>query len=143
MPPINSSEHQVPDAPETGLTTPVHHRQSDIPLPPPPPSPSRIPETKTLDDALEYWEHGSPDKGLNIALKNWSDIFKPSEYKSEAVKLGNIRFVCDEFNIHCGGNYGRFGMKFPGLRNKFTVLMKAVRAERKMRGETKSRSSRK
>lgn len=87
--------------------------------------------------------HGSPRKGLDVPLKNWSALFKSTEYASEAVKLGNIRFVCEEFEVQCGGNHERFEAKFPGLRAKFTMLMKAVRAERKLRGESKSRESRK
>ncbi|KAJ7778003.1 hypothetical protein DFH07DRAFT_766219 [Mycena maculata] len=117
----------------------------DLPLSPSPPlqtlRPSHIPETKSLDDALEYWEHGSPEKGLNVPLKDWSALFKSSEYTSEAVKLSNIRFVCEEFQGRCTGDYNIFETRFPGLRKKFTMLMKAVRAEHKIRGETKSRSS--
>lgn len=90
-----------------------------------------------------YWEHGSPEKGLNVPLKDWSTLFKSSEYASEAVKLGNIRFVCEEFQRHCGANYNTFEAKFPGLRKKFTMLMKAVRVQRKLRGDAKSRTSRK
>ncbi|KAJ7143011.1 hypothetical protein C8R44DRAFT_726298 [Mycena epipterygia] len=103
--------------------------------------PSRIPETKSLDDALLYWEHGSPEKGLIVPLKDWTMRFKSSEYATEAVKFGNIRFVCEEFRVRCGGDHGAFEAKFPGLRNRFTMLMKAVRAERKIRGDTKSRTS--
>ncbi|KAJ7149449.1 hypothetical protein C8R43DRAFT_1128452 [Mycena crocata] len=144
VPEINHSDHHhAPEVPKTVSTSTADHQGSAVSPPLPPPAPSRIPETKTLDDALEYWEHGSPQKGLNVALKTWSTVFKPSEYTSEAVKLGNIRFVCEEFSVHCGGDYGSFETKFPGLRKKFTMLMKAVRTERKRRGETKSRSSRK
>ncbi|KAF7351924.1 hypothetical protein MVEN_01154200 [Mycena venus] len=107
------------------------------------PRPSRIPETKTLDDALAYWEHGAPQKGLDVPLKDWAALFKSSEYTSEAVKLGNIQFVCDEFRVHCNGDFTTFEERFPGLRRKFTALMKAVRAARKLRGETKCRSSHK
>lgn len=121
----------------------MDHQQSPAPPPRPAPKPSRIPETKSLDDALRYWEHGAPEKGLNIPLKEWSTQFESSEYASEAVKLGNIRFVCEEFNLQCGGDHGRFEAKFPGLRRRFTMLMKAVRTERKVRGDTKSRRSRK
>ncbi|KAJ7087564.1 hypothetical protein B0H15DRAFT_982779 [Mycena belliarum] len=116
---------------------------SPVPPSPLPLGPSRIPETKSLDDALEYWEHGSPQKGLNIPLKNWSTQFKSAEYASEAVKLGNIRFVCEEFQVRFGGDHVAFEAKFPGMRNKFTMLMKAIRVERKLRGETKSRRTRK
>ncbi|KAJ7655921.1 hypothetical protein B0H17DRAFT_1146313 [Mycena rosella] len=115
---------------------------SSPPLPPRA-GPSRIPETKTLDDALEYWEYGSPQKGLNVPLKNWSSLFKSAEYASEAVKHGNVWFVCEEFQVRFGGDHASFEAKFPGLRGKFTMLMKAVWAERKLRGETKSRSRRK
>ncbi|KAJ7856796.1 hypothetical protein B0H14DRAFT_2578627, partial [Mycena olivaceomarginata] len=94
----------------------------------------------TLDDALRYWEHGYPEKGLDIPLKKWSEQFKPSEYAKEAVKLGNIRFVCEEFHQHCGADFIAFEAKYPGLRKKFTMLMKAVRVQRKIRGDTKSRN---
>ncbi|KAJ6533640.1 hypothetical protein B0H19DRAFT_1081055 [Mycena capillaripes] len=107
------------------------------------PRPSRIPETNTLDDALGYWNNGAPQKGLDVPLKNWTTLFKPSEYSSEAVKLGNIRFVCEEFEVRCGGDDATFEKQYPGLRSKFTMLMRAVRVERKLRGETKSRRSRK
>ncbi|KAJ7748139.1 hypothetical protein B0H16DRAFT_1725751 [Mycena metata] len=107
------------------------------------PQPTRIPETNTLDDALQYWEHGCPQKGLTVALKHWSQQFKSSDYAKEAVKLGNIRFVCEELITHYGRDFVAFEAKYPGLRRKFTMLMKAVRAERKIRGDTKSRNRRK
>ncbi|KAJ7645104.1 hypothetical protein DFH06DRAFT_1333400 [Mycena polygramma] len=115
-------------------------QRADSPPPPFTPRPSRIPETNTLDDALAYWEYGCPQKGLNTPLKDWPNLFKSSEYASEAVKLGNIRSVCSEFNVQCGGDHVAFEEKYPGLRKKFTRLMKAVRVERKLRGETKSRN---
>ncbi|KAJ7909902.1 hypothetical protein B0H13DRAFT_2329841 [Mycena leptocephala] len=105
------------------------------------PRPSRIPEVNTLDDALIYWELGSPQRGLDVPLKYWSTRFRSSEYASEAVKLGNIRFVCDEFKVQCREDHTTFETKFPGLRGKFTMLAKAVRTARKMRGETRSRKS--
>ncbi|KAJ7908590.1 hypothetical protein B0H13DRAFT_2661947 [Mycena leptocephala] len=107
------------------------------------PRPSRIPGVNTLDDALMYWELGSPQRGLDVPLKDWSTLFRSSEYASEAVKLGNIRFVCEEFKSQCGEDHTTFETKFPGLRGKFTMFMKAVRTARKMRGETRSRKSRK
>ncbi|KAJ7637951.1 hypothetical protein DFH06DRAFT_1432567 [Mycena polygramma] len=106
------------------------------------PRPDRIPQTNTLDDALAYWDNGCAPKGLNTPLKDWTTLFKSSEYTSEAVKLGNIRAVCTEFKIQCRGDHGIFEGKYPGLRKKFTRLMKAVRVERKLRGETKSRNRR-
>ncbi|KAJ7611137.1 hypothetical protein DFH06DRAFT_1345694 [Mycena polygramma] len=106
------------------------------------PRPDRIPQTNTLDDALAYWHNGCAPKGLNTPLKDWTTLFKSSEYTSEAVKLGNIRAVCTEFKIQCRGDHGIFEGKYPGLRKKFTRLMKAVRVERKLRGETKSRNRR-
>ncbi|KAK6966970.1 hypothetical protein R3P38DRAFT_2589936 [Favolaschia claudopus] len=103
------------------------------------PRPSRIPSTKSLDDALTYWNHGAPGKGLDIPLKDWLTLFKPSDYSSEGVKFGNIRFVCEEFYTHCNGDFTLFELEFPGLRQRFTLLMKAVREKRKIRGDTKSR----
>ncbi|KAJ7814042.1 hypothetical protein B0H13DRAFT_1925036 [Mycena leptocephala] len=125
-----------------GCPVPQSYPQSPVTPPPYTPQPSRIPETNSLDDALAYWEHGSPAKGLDVPLKNWSTLFKSSEYASEAVKLGNIRFVCEEFQGRCGGDYTTFEERYPGMRGKFTILMKAVRVQRKLRGETRSRNSR-
>ncbi|KAJ7247425.1 hypothetical protein B0H12DRAFT_1072938 [Mycena haematopus] len=135
----------VPSPPSDGNVPgipPVTGPSSTSLTPPPTPSrPSRIPLTKTLDDALEYWERGSGEKGLAIPLKDWPTRFKPAEYASEAVKFSNIRFVCEEFYIQHDGDHAKFEDKFPGMRQKFTMLMKAVRAERKLRGSAKSRRS--
>ncbi|KAJ7832509.1 hypothetical protein B0H13DRAFT_2370907 [Mycena leptocephala] len=89
------------------------------------PRPSRIPEVNTLHDALMDWELGSPQRGLDVPLKDWPTLFRSSEYASEAVKLGNIRFVCEEFKVQCGEDHTTFETNFPGLRGKFTMLMKA------------------
>ncbi|KAJ7629321.1 hypothetical protein B0H17DRAFT_1150635 [Mycena rosella] len=140
-PPPSTMRTALPPPPPNRAASPESVASSSPP--PPRAAPSRIPETKTLDDALKYWEYGSPQKGLNVPLKNWSSLFKTAEYASEAVKHGNIRFFCEEFQDRCGGNHASFEAKFPGLRGKFTMLMKAVQAERKLRGETKSRSRRK
>ncbi|KAF7334010.1 hypothetical protein MVEN_02306200 [Mycena venus] len=119
---------------ETPVLSPASPTNDHITPSPYVPQPSRIPETKTLDDALTYWEHGAPQKGLDVPLKEWATLFKSSEYASEAVKLGNIRFGCEEFRVHCNGDFAAFEEKFPGMQRKFTMLMKAVRAERKLRG---------
>ncbi|KAJ7050595.1 hypothetical protein C8F01DRAFT_1377498 [Mycena amicta] len=105
--------------------------------------PGRIPMTQTLDDALRYWNHGASEKGLDVPLKDWSVLFTSAQYASEAVKLGNIRFVCEEFYNHSAGDFDAFEVKFPGLRKKFTALRIAVQKARLERGETKSRKSRK
>ncbi|KAJ7255778.1 hypothetical protein C8J57DRAFT_1236199 [Mycena rebaudengoi] len=89
--------------------------------------PSHIPETNSLADALHYWQHGAPEKDLVVPLNQWSTFFKSSEYSTEAVKLGNIRFVCEEFLIQCEGNEQLFEERYPRLQNKFTKLMKAIR----------------
>ena len=107
---------------------------------PPPPSPSRIPRTTSLDDVLAYWESGAPEKGLVVPLKHWAEWFDPSEYKSEAVKLSNIRFIWEEFTVGCSSDFDQFEMKFPGLRYQFTKLLKAVREARKVRGAAKSQN---
>lgn len=108
----------------------------------PDPHPSRIPETNTLDDVLRYWESGAPEKGLLLPLKSWY-AFDPSEYAPEAVKLGNIRFVREEFVVHCKEDWDQFESRFPGLRCHYTKLLKAVRRARQQRGEAKRRRSRK
>ncbi|KAF7327172.1 hypothetical protein MKEN_00294300 [Mycena kentingensis (nom. inval.)] len=86
------------------------------PAPPPKPRPGRIPTTRSLDDALRFWEAGSPQNGLDTPLKDWDSLFSPAEYAAEAVKLGNIRSVCNEFRVEYGGDYDRFEAAFPGLR---------------------------
>lgn len=101
--------------------------------------PSRIPKTTSLDDVVTYWESGAPDKGLMVPLKLWSKVFKPLEYQSEAVKLSNIRYIWEEFTIHCNSDYDLFESRFPGLRNQYTKLRLAVLDARKARGEAKSR----
>src|ERR1700678_3687412 len=103
--------------------------------------PSRIPECRSLDDALRYWNDGAPEKGLITALKLWPDIYSSSAYASEAVKFGNIRFVTQEFTKHCDGSWLVFEELYPGLRHKYTRLLKAVRVARKRRGEAKSHHS--
>ena len=118
------------EVPATVWSAPVEH----------PPRPSRIPRTTSLDDVLAYWENGAPDKGLVIPLKQWVDIFDPSDYQPEAVKLSNIRFIWEEFAIECQGDFNLFEAKFPGMRNQYTKLLKAVREARKARGEAKSRN---
>jgi hypothetical protein len=104
------------------------------------PRPSRIPRTTSLDDVLEYWENGAPDKGLVVPLQQWADLFSPSEYETEAVKLSNIRFIWEEFTVECQGDFDNFESKFPGMRHQYTKLLRAVREARKRRGEAKSRN---
>lgn len=70
-------------------------------------------------------------------------MFDPTEYASEAVKLGNIRFVQEEFVVQCKGEWDIFEDRYPGLRNHYTKLLKAVRRARQERGEAKYRQSRK
>lgn len=100
--------------------------------------PARIPETRSLDDALRYWESGAPERGLMVPLKLWASTYSTSDYASQAVKLGHIRFVQHEFYVICEGDYGLFESRFPGLRYKYTKLIKAVANARKDRGEAKS-----
>jgi hypothetical protein len=89
---------------------------------------------------LAYWENGAPDKGLVVPLKQWADLFDPSDYQTEAVKLSNIRFIWEEFAIECQGNFDLFEAKFPGMQHQYTKLLKAVREARKERGDAKSRN---
>ncbi|KAF8326289.1 hypothetical protein F5887DRAFT_1084601 [Amanita rubescens] len=136
--PVTQQPPTVPGVDDEGETpativsvsTPVEHS----------PRPSRIPRTTSLDDVLAYWENGAPDKGLMVPLKQWADLFDPSDYQTEAMKLSNIRFIWEEFAIECHGNFSLFEAKFPGMRHQYTKLLKAVREARKERGEAKSRN---
>ncbi|KAK6969226.1 hypothetical protein R3P38DRAFT_3337142 [Favolaschia claudopus] len=122
-----------PDCTESDSTPePLPGASENPPISSSSPLTSRIPSTKSLDDALTYWNHGAPSK-------DWLTLFKASDYSSEGVKFGNIRFVCEEFYTHCNGDFTLFELEFPGLRQRFTLLMKAVREKRKIRGDTKSR----
>jgi hypothetical protein len=102
----------------------------------------RIPKTTSLDDALQYWEKGDVSLGLTTPLKMWSDIYQPSEYRSEAQKLSMIHIVRDEFVKHCNGNWEVFEQHYPGLRHEYTKLIKAVRNARIARGDLKPRHTR-
>lgn len=103
----------------------------------------RIPTTRTLDDALRYWEHGEPLKGLIVPLSQWSTLYQPSEYRKEAQKLTMIKHVCEEFNNECGGDMEEFERRFPGLRTQYTKLIYAVREARIARGVSVQRSKQK
>ncbi|KAJ3828168.1 hypothetical protein F5880DRAFT_1672711 [Lentinula raphanica] len=103
------------------------------------PHPSRIPEVNSLDDVIRYWEEGDVRRGLVTPLKEWKRLFNSKEYKSEAVKLSNIRFVYEEFSSQHSGSYDSFEASFPDLRFQYTKLLHAVRRARKARGEAKSR----
>ncbi|KII85744.1 hypothetical protein PLICRDRAFT_178074 [Plicaturopsis crispa FD-325 SS-3] len=120
--------------------TPSFHRHSS-PTPPEPRVP-RIPTTKSLDDALRYWNFGDADKGLTVPLKSWPATFTPADYVSEAQKFSMIKAVCEEFEVRCQSDFTVFEKEYPGLRRSYTKLVKAVREARKRRGDTKGRQAR-
>jgi hypothetical protein len=93
----------------------------------------RIPDTHSLDDCLQYWDFGDESKGLPLALKDWPIRFKPSAYRSEAVKWGKIQKVVSEFRNTCGSDRERFEGLYPGLSGKYTKLVKAIDIEREKR----------
>jgi hypothetical protein len=130
-PPPSSCFTNTPEPPQVQVHRPL------ISLGPP-----RIPETRSLDDALRYWEEGDEGKGLIVPLNRWCIGYQPSAYRSQAQKLSMIGIVCDEFNGHCKGDWELFEQTYPGLRYKYTKLVKAVRDARIMRGETKQRHRR-
>jgi len=102
----------------------------------------RIPKTTSLDDALQYWEKGNASLGLTVPLKKWSTIYSPSEYRSEAQKLSMIHIVRDEFVDNCNADWNVFEEHYPGLRDQYTKLVKAVRRARIIRGDVRSRCTR-
>jgi len=99
--------------------------------------PSRlcIPDTRSLDDCLQYWDFGQESKGLLVPLKDWPLHFKPSAYRSEAVKWGKIQKVVSEFCKACGSDRERFEALYPGLSQQYTKLLKAIDLERERRDE--------
>jgi hypothetical protein len=79
------------------------------------------------------------EKGLEIPLREWSLVYSPSQYRSEAQKLSMIGIVWAEFVEHCSQDWDTFEQQYPGLCHKYTKLIKAVRAARMARGEVKPR----
>lgn len=104
--------------------------------------PSRIPTTRSLDDAILYWEKGDSTKGLTIPLRQWQTLFTPDQYRSEAQKLAMIKHVWEEYNDICGRDMEEFEKRFPGLRNRYSKLIQAVRQARIARGSSTSRPKR-
>lgn len=105
-------------------------------LPPPVP---RIPTTHSLDDVIRYWKEGDLRQGLTVPLYRWTELYKPSEYRAEAQKLTMIKHVWNEYAVHCKEDMKVFEDRFPGLRNQYGKLVKAVRNARIERGESKRR----
>ena len=99
------------------------------------PSRLRIPDTHTLDECLRYWDNGDVHKGLLVPLKNWPSSFKPSTYRSEAVKWGKIKNVVHEYRDVCGSDRDMFESCYPGLSDRYAKLCKAINTERQTRGE--------
>lgn len=118
-----------------GISSPQHANTTPVGL--------RIPTTHSLDDALRYWEHGEPLKGLTVPLNRWAQLYEPSQYRREAQKLTMIKHVWEEFQIECGGNMEEFESRFPNLRYQYTKLIKAVREARIARGLSVRRSKQK
>jgi hypothetical protein len=101
--------------------------------------PTRIPEVHTLADVIQYWEEGAPEKGLTTPLKDWETIFQRPDYRTEATKLSNIKFVYREWAIHCERNDAIFDVQYGELRNKYTALRKKILKARQERGEAEIR----
>lgn len=110
-----------------------------IPAVPLDPKRLRIPDTHTLDDCIRYWDHGDIQKGLLLPLKDWPTMFKPSSYRSEAVKLGKIKIVVHEFREIYKSDHKRFERQYPGLLGKYSKLIQAINTVRRERGELTER----
>ncbi|GBE89867.1 hypothetical protein SCP_1701930 [Sparassis crispa] len=67
-------------------------------------------------------------KGLLLPLKEWPKHFKPSQYRSEAVKWGKIQKVVDKYYTAYGSNRQTFDQLYPGLSTKYTQLVRAINA---------------
>lgn len=92
-----------------------------------------------MDDALLYWNDGAPSKGLMVPLKDWSKLFKRSDYSTEQQKHSNIKYVAEEFMGHCKGDWDLFEISYPGLRYQYSKLLKEIRKARIARGTAKPR----
>lgn len=99
------------------------------------PAKFRVPTTKSLDDCLRFWNTADESRGLLVPLRDWPTLFKPSQYRTEAVKWGRIRRVVREFEEHCGGDRDEFEECFPALADSYTKLWKAVDKAREEREE--------
>lgn len=104
--------------------------------------PPRIPEAHSLDDVIQYWEEGAPDKGLVVPLANWCVQYNPKEYRSEAQKYSMMGILYDEFTMHCGSDWDTFKGHYPDLHFSYTKLIAAVWVARIARGDAKSRKRR-
>lgn len=104
------------------------------------PSKLRIPDTRSLNDCLRFWETGDTSKGLLVPLKDWPSRFKPSSYRREAAKWGKVEKVVKEFR-DCSSDHDQFEARYPGLSCSYTKLLKAIDAERECRGELVRRPS--
>lgn len=107
------------------------------------PAKPRIPDTRTLDDCIRFWNFGDEGRGLRLCLKDWPSAFDKRSYRSEAVKWGRIQRVVDEFEKHCRGDRAVFDSQYPGLSGRYTKLVEAVDAARERRGELTRRPKRK
>jgi hypothetical protein len=103
------------------------------------PVPNRIPEVNTIHDAIRYWEKGAPEKGLVVPLKDWRDTYEPWQWRTQGQKFSMIEKVYLEYSVHCEGDMDVFSEQYPGLENRYTKLLSAVREARILRGETKAR----
>ncbi len=98
----------------------------------------RIPKTSTMDDVIKYWTKGHPSRGLLGPLRDWPKEFERKAWASEAVKYSQIKILYEEY-MRFGGSREAFDTEYPDLWNRYTVLLKAVRAARERRGDTKPR----
>jgi len=103
------------------------------------PSRLRIPDTRSLDDCIRYWDLGDEHRGLPLPLKDWPKTFKPSTYRSEAVKWGKIQKVVHEFREVCDSDRDVFESHYPGLSCHYAKLCKAINVERRVRGDLMER----
>jgi hypothetical protein len=71
-------------------------------------------------------------------LKNWERVFQKKDYRSEATKLSNIKFIYQEWAIHCKRNNKIFDVEYGNLCNKYTALQKKILKARQERGKAET-----
>ncbi|KAI0056179.1 hypothetical protein BV25DRAFT_1921184 [Artomyces pyxidatus] len=109
----------------------------------------RIPTTRTFKDVTKFWEDGSPQSGLGVALKDWKTRITDFGYaltdlhSSEAVKYSNIQQVYTEYEKQYSGNLEQFTAAYPDISLGYGKLRRAILSVRVGRGESRRRKSKK
>jgi hypothetical protein len=82
--------------------------------------------TRTLEDVIRYWEQGAPERGLVTPLRDWAVVYSSKEYRCEAAKLSNIKYMYNEWAIQYRKDDAQFDCNYAGLRGQYTKLKDSI-----------------